>query len=144
MFLRYLLRHGLTCQIHRQILLFADDIAGSSFLCGNSDFSGLRARDGIKVPARYRSPASKNIKEDLKKCGNDKLVWLLRIRSEDIGVTVCGGKFGKTGIHAYASSLTFGASYGIKVHSVKYQNTFVDTLYIQTPAKNPRFKKGCT
>ena len=69
------------------------------------------------------------------------MVRLLRIRPEDIGVTVCGGKVGKTGIHAYATSLTFGASCGIKVHSVKYQDTFVDTLYIQTPAKNSKVQK---
>lgn len=80
---------------------FADDIADHSF-CGVSDLAGIRAREGIKVPSRYRSPASKKNKGDSKKSGVDKFVQLLRIRPEDIGVTICGGKFDKMGIHACA------------------------------------------
>ena len=80
---------------------FADDIADHSFFWV-SDLAGICAREGIKVPSRYRSSASKKNKGYSKKSGVDKFVQLLRIRPEDIGITICGGKFDKTGIHACA------------------------------------------
>lgn len=76
-----------------------------------------------------------------KKCGGDTLVRLLMIRPEDTGVSSCGGKVGKTGLHACTVSLTFGASYGSKAHSVKAQDKCVDTLYIQTPSKTSMGQK---
>lgn len=119
---------------------FADDITGNSF-GGVSSVTGLRSRDDIKASSRYNSPAPTKIKDDSKKGGVDKLVRLLRIRPGDIGVSICGGKFGKTGLHTCAASLTFGASCVIKAHIIKVQDLFVDDLYIQTPTKNSKAQK---
>ena len=103
------------------IVSFANNIAASLF-GGILGFVGLRAHDGIKLPARYRSPVSTKIEGVFKKGGDDTLVWFLRIRPKNVGVIIYGGKFGKIGLHICAASLTFGSSCGIKTHSVKAQD----------------------
>ena len=119
---------------------FADVIVDYSF-GGISGFVCLRARDSIKVPPRFRSSASTKFKEGIKKCGDNMLARLLRIRSEDIGTRICGEKFDKTGLYTCAASLKFDASCGIKTPSINAHNTFVDALYIQTPPKTSTVRK---
>ena len=123
--------------LKEQTVSFAYDIAGNSF-GGASGVTCLRAREDLKAPSRYQSPGKTTTSEEAKKGGVDKLVKLLRIRPGDIGISICGGKLGKTGIHACAAQLAFGASCGIKAHSVKAQDPFVDALYIQAPSKNSK------
>ena len=119
---------------------FADDIA-ANLIGGVSGFLGLRSRDNIKVPSQLRSPVSIKIKDVIKKIGDDTLVHLLRIQPEGIGVSMCGGKFGKTYLHACATFLIFGASCGIKARSFKAQDIFIDVLHIQTPSKTTKAQK---
>ena len=63
------------------------------------------------------------------------LVRLIRIQQAGIGVTICGGKFGKTGLHACSSPVLMENACGIKAHVIKAQAFFEDALYIRTPSK---------
>ena len=90
----------------------------------------LRDRGKIKIPSRFQSSPS-----NPSSFNSTVLDRLLRIKLDEIGVTICGGKFGKTGLYTYSSSVYFPSSYGIKSHGIKDQPFFEGLMYICTPSK---------
>ena len=119
---------------------FSDDIPGN---CGDTAFGGVSGvflcdRGDLKLPGRFQSSPSKQLSSSLPKSTSSNspvLVRLIRIQQADIGVTICGGKFGKTGLHACSSLVSKDNACGIKAHVIKAQAFVEDTLYIRTPSK---------
>jgi len=119
---------------------FSDDIPGNR---GDTSFGGvsgvtLRDRGDLKLPGRFQSSPSKQLSSSLPKSTSSNspvLVRLLRIQQVDITITICGGKFGKIGLHAYSSPVSMDNACGIKAHVIKVQAFFEIALYIRTPSK---------
>ena len=48
-------------------------------------------------------------------------------------MSICGDKFGRTGLHTCSSPISFDNSYEMKVHIIKPKIFFEDALCIYTP-----------
>ena len=85
-----------------------EDTSGGKFSRHN-----LRSRHYISVPERYSFMPDKE--RCIKKSLDDNLVLLFRLKKSNIGVSICRGRFGKTGLLTCVASVLVGrTSSGIK------------------------------